>query len=72
MIYYDRKYFGEKLHGLRTERGLTRQQLAFKLDVTDCTIANYENGITLPGIEIFHAICNYFKVSQEYFLKYEV
>ena len=72
IVKYDRKYFGQTLHRLRTERELTRLELGFKVGVSDTTIGNFENGISLPGIEIFYSFCKIFDVSPKEFLKREV
>ena len=72
LIKYDRKYFGQTLHRLRTERGFTRLQLGFKVGVSEVTIGNFENGVTLPGIEIFYSFCKIFEVAPKEFLKREV
>ena len=72
LIKYDRKFFGQTLHRLRTGRGLTRLELGFKVGVSDTTIGCYENGISLPGIEIFYSLCAIFEVAPKEFLKREV
>ena len=48
--------FGEMLHRLRTERGLSQQQLANRLDVTRSAVANWEAGHRLPDAAMFHHI----------------
>lgn len=41
-------YFAQTLRNLRTERGLTQQELAKQLYVTRSTVGRWENGTRLP------------------------
>jgi len=43
--------FGENLHKLRKEKGLTQQDLAKKAGVSQQLIGHYENGIRAPKLE---------------------
>lgn len=42
------RFFSETLSKLRTEKGLSRQELADKMYVTRTTVARWENGTRLP------------------------
>ena len=42
--------FGEKLHTLRVEKGLTQRQLADALFITRKTVSNWEAGIRMPDV----------------------
>ena len=42
------QFFSETLSKLRTEKGLSRQELADKMYVTRTTVARWENGTRLP------------------------
>lgn len=48
----DSKKIAEKLIGLRTEKGLTQQQLADFLGISVSAVTNYELGIRIPRDEI--------------------
>ena len=43
------KFFSETLSKLRTEKGLSRQELADKMYVTRTAVARWENGTRLPN-----------------------
>ncbi len=42
--------FGQRIRALRTEKGLTQQQLADKLFITRTTVSNWEAGTRMPDI----------------------
>lgn len=58
--------FGEVLAELRKDRNLKQTELAAHLFVTPGTISNYENGISMPNIEMAIKIADYFHVSLDY------
>lgn len=60
--------FGRTLADLRKNEGLTQKQLAKKLNVSERTLAHYEQGGTLPNIYILSALADYFKVPVDYLL----
>lgn len=55
--------FGNFLFQLRKEKGLTQQQLAEKLNVTDKAISRWETGKNYPDIEMFEDLSNILEVS---------
>ena len=55
--------FGEKLKKLRTDRGLTQDELAEKLYVTRTAISKWESDRGCPNIDSLKAISNFFSVS---------
>ncbi len=61
----------EKLRALRLESGLTQKELAAKLNSTDKSIWNYENGIATPPYEVLIAYAKFFNVSADYLLGLE-
>ena len=61
----------EKLRALRLESGLTQKELAAKLNSTDKSIWNYENGIATPPYEVLIAYTKFFDVSADYLLGLE-
>ena len=60
---------GEKIVSLRKEKGLTQDQLAEKLFVTQKTISSWEVGRTLPSIEDIINISNLFNIKVDDVLK---
>ena len=57
--------FNQTLKRLRTERGITQEQLANKLGVHFQTVSKWERGIVLPDIGTFDSICKQLDVSIE-------
>lgn len=55
--------FGMQIRNIRTERGLTQEQFAEKLNVTRQAISNWENNRNLPDIEMLLAIADTFHIS---------
>lgn len=60
--------FGEILQELRKDNGLSQQDLGKILHVTPGTISNYENSVSLPGVERLVEMADYFQVSTDYLL----
>ena len=65
--------FGEKLHTLRIERGLTLQQLAQSLGyIAHGYISELENGRKMPSVEFVLAVARFFEVTTDVLLKDEL
>lgn len=60
--------FGAKLRTLREEQGLYQKDLAFKLDLTQKTISNYENNERFPDQKTLSRIADLFNVSIDFLL----
>src|SRR5690625_4999015 len=58
-----------KLKTLRTEKNLTQEQLAEKLQVSRSTISSWETGRSYPDLEMVIEICDCFNVSLDYLLR---
>lgn len=58
---------GTKLKTLRKGRKLTQQELADNLEVTRCTISNYETNRRQPHINELKRIAAYFGVDLSFF-----
>ncbi len=56
------KAFGELLKKIRTEKLLSQQQLADKVFVNRCSIANWENGRRVPDLVILTRIARVLNV----------
>ena len=53
----------EILHHLRTEKGLSQDELAEKVFVTRQAVSRWENGETTPGLETLKRLSQLFDVS---------
>ena len=63
--------FGKTLKRLRTQEGLTQQQLANKLGVTNSDVSYYELQERTPSPEILIKLSAIFHVSTDYLLGLE-
>ena len=63
--------FGETLKKLRTQEGLTQQQLADKLGVTKSIVSYYELQERYPSPEVLIKLASIFHVSTDYLLGIE-
>lgn len=61
-----RKIIGNNLAELRKRRGLTQIELAEKFNYTDRAVSKWENGDTLPDVEILYNLCEFYGVSLDY------
>lgn len=59
------KHIGKNIKKHRTEKGMTQDQLAEKLNVTRQAISNWETGKTQPGIETLTTIATHLGISVE-------
>lgn len=58
--------FGEKLHTLRKQHGLTMRELAPLLDISSFSfISKLENGSQMPSPELIVKIARFFEVSTD-------
>jgi transcriptional regulator with XRE-family HTH domain len=65
--------FGEKLHALRIQRGLTLKELARQLGhVAHGYISELESGKKLPSIELVLRIARLFEITTDELLKDEL
>ncbi|WP_155965051.1 spr1629 family repressor/antitoxin [Streptococcus ruminantium] len=58
---------GRRLEDLRVLKGLTRAELAVKLEVSEQAIWQFETGVTLPKLKNKVAIARFFQVDVDYF-----
>ena len=59
---------GSILSDLRKASGLTQKEFAIAFNVSEGTIAHYEQGITIPNSEMLIKFADYFHVSIDYLL----
>lgn len=62
------KIFRERLRILRNKKGVTQQQVADGLGITETGYRNYEQGRRTPHFDILPAIADFFNVSADYLL----
>ena len=60
--------FASTIKRLRTERGVTQEQLAAMLNVSRSTIGMYETGSREPDFETCEAIADIFNVDMDYLI----
>ncbi len=63
--------FAERLKELRTEKGLTLEQLAKGMGVSPIAISRWENKTRTPNIEALKLLAQFFGVSADYLLGLE-
>ena len=61
-----RKIIGNNLTELRKRHGLTQFELAEKFNYTDRAVSKWENGDTLPDVEILYNLCEFYGVTLDY------
>ena len=61
-----RKIIGDNLSELRKRRGLTQFEVAEKFNYTDRAISKWENGDTLPDVEVLYNLCEFYGVTIDY------
>lgn len=60
--------FSNRFKELRTEKGLTQEDLSKKLELAKSTISMYENGNREPDFEVLEKIADFFNVDINYLL----
>ena len=59
---------GTRLLELRKQKGLTQEQLAEKLNVTNQSVSKWEKDINAPDITLLVALADLFETSVDYLL----
>lgn len=54
--------FGSKLLELRKQKGLSQEDLAVDLGISQSSVSNYEVGLTKPDISVLEKVSSYFDV----------
>ena len=57
--------FGALLKALRKEKGLTQEQLAEKLGVTNRTVSRWETGANLPDMDVLIELTEFYQVDMK-------
>ena len=61
-----RNIIGKNLSELRKRKGLTQLELAEKFNYTDRAVSKWENGDTLPDVEVLFDLCEFYGVTIDY------
>lgn len=56
----------KRIKDLRIDHDLTLKQLAQKLEISERTLARYENGVSKPTVDVLIQLALYFNVSVDY------
>lgn len=67
----NQKKIGQFLKELRKEKGITQEQLAEILGVTNRSISRWENGVNMPDFDFIMEIAKYFNVGIDELLEGE-
>lgn len=59
----DQKKIGIFIAECRKRKKLTQRELAGKLDVTDRSVSNWENGVCLPDAGLYRTLCDILEIS---------
>lgn len=62
------KEFGDIIKTLREEKGLTRDELAKRMNITYSALSKYETNNRFPDKETLNRIADYFGVTTDYLL----
>lgn len=57
--------FGERVQGFRLQRGITREELAAKVGITDTYLSMVESGTKVPGLETCLKLLNALEASAD-------
>lgn len=63
---------GSNIKLLRTRRGRSQEEVSVALDVKRSSLSGYENGSAEPNLELLVKISEYYKVSVDKLLKYDL
>ena len=58
--------FSERLKQLRLSHGISQQALAFKVNISDTALQNYEYGKRKPTFDALISLADFFDVSLDY------
>ena len=53
---------GKKLYDLRKQKGISQEELAIDLDISQSSISNYELEVSKPDIETLKKFSQYYKI----------
>ena len=60
---------GTKIRKLRIQNKWSQEELAFKLNVGQTTISNFESSKTIPDFLVMQKVCELFDIGFDYFIE---
>ena len=60
---------GTKIRKLRLQHKMSQDELAYKLNIAQTSVSNFEANKTVPDFLVMQKICETFEVGFEYFLE---
>ena len=63
---------GKKIRTLRKNKNMTQERLAEVLSVSSQAVSKWENGISMPDIELLPIIARYFGITMDEFFNYRL
>lgn len=63
----DEKYLSERIAKLRTLKNVSARDMSLSIGQNENYINHIENGRTMPSMQAFFYICEYFKISPKEF-----
>ena len=67
-MYFDSYATGERIQQLRKANGMTQEELAIKLNISDRHLRNLERGEEAPSIDLFVEIKTIFNSTLDYLI----
>ncbi|MBD5543946.1 MAG: helix-turn-helix transcriptional regulator [Lachnospiraceae bacterium] len=62
-------HIGDRLRNIREDKDLKQTEVAKAIHITNKVLSSYERNISLPTIDTFVDLCNYYHVSADYILQ---
>lgn len=60
---------GTKIRKLRLQHKMSQEELAYKLNVAQTSVSNFESNKTIPDFLVMQKMCEIFEVGLEYFVE---
>lgn len=60
---------GIKIRKLRIQHKMSQEELAYKLNVAQTSVSNFESNKTIPDFVVMQKVCEVFEVGFEYFVE---
>lgn len=67
-----REAFRQRLSQLRIEKNISSRDMSLSLGLSPAYINNIENGVSLPSMDNFFLICDFFEITPAEFFDFEI
>jgi transcriptional regulator with XRE-family HTH domain len=64
---YEEEYFGKRISQLRTAKGVSARDMSLSLGQSESYINKIENGKSMPSMQVFFYICEYYNITPKEF-----